>query len=88
VLQAAGHAPRRRPAGPSGLTPREVEVLVLAARGTSNRVIAAALGISTKTAGTHIEHIYTKLGVTTRAGAALHALQHGLLPAPENLAAR
>ncbi|MFN0089499.1 MAG: HD domain-containing phosphohydrolase [Acidimicrobiales bacterium] len=81
VLQVTGHARRRRPAGPSGLTPREVEVLVHAARGASNRAIGEALGISAKTAGTHIEHIYLKLGVSTRAGAALCAIEHGLLPA-------
>lgn len=83
VLQAAGHAPRRRAAGPSGLTPREVEVLVLAARGASNRAIGEALGISAKTAGTHIEHIYLKIGVSSRAGAALYAIQRGLISSTE-----
>ncbi len=80
VLHAAGHAPRRRSPGPGGLTAREVEVLLLAARGATNRVIGEALGISAKTAGSHIEHIYTKIGVSTRAGAALFAIQQGLLP--------
>lgn len=79
VLQAAGHERRRRPSGPGGLTPREVEVLVLAARGSTNRQIADTLGITTKTAGSHIEHIYVKIGVSTRAAAALYALQHGLI---------
>jgi DNA-binding CsgD family transcriptional regulator len=84
VLAAAGHAPRRRRAGPAGLTAREAEVLVLAARGASNRQIARTLGITPKTAGSHIEHIYRKIGVSTRAAAALFAIQHGLLadPAP------
>ena len=79
VLRASGHTHRRRRSGPGGLTPREVEVLVLAARGATNRVIANSLGISVKTAGTHIEHIYMKIGVSTRAGAALYAIQQGLV---------
>jgi HD-GYP domain-containing protein (c-di-GMP phosphodiesterase class II) len=79
VLQAAGHAPRARRPSPAGLTPREVEVLVLAARGATNRAIGETLGISAKTAGHHIQHIYTKVGVSTRAGAALFAIQHGLV---------
>ncbi len=83
VLDAAGHARRPRPSGPSGLTPREVEVLVLAARGSTNRTIAETLGISAKTAGSHIEHIYVKIDVSTRAGAALFAIQQGLITGVE-----
>lgn len=83
VLQAAGHSRRRRAPGPSGLTPREIEVLVLAARGATNRTIGETLGISAKTAGTHVEHIYTKTGVSTRAGAALYAIQQGLITSAE-----
>jgi HD-GYP domain-containing protein (c-di-GMP phosphodiesterase class II) len=80
VLQAAGEAPRpARVARPADLTEREVDVLRLIARGLSNREAAARLGISTKTVGHHVEHIYAKSGVTTRAGAALFALEHGLL---------
>jgi HD-GYP domain-containing protein (c-di-GMP phosphodiesterase class II) len=79
VLGAAGHARRKRRLGPSGLTAREVEVLVLIARGASKREVAKALGITPKTAGTHIERIYTKIGVSTRSTAALFAMQHGLL---------
>jgi DNA-binding CsgD family transcriptional regulator len=62
VLAAAGHGPSRRPAGPAGLTAREVEVLALLARGASNRQIARRLGITPKTAGNHIERIYAKAG--------------------------
>ncbi len=80
VLGVAGHRVARRIEGPAGLTRREIEVLRLLARGGSNKDIAARLVISPKTAGTHIEHIYAKLGVSTRAEASLFALQHGLLP--------
>jgi DNA-binding NarL/FixJ family response regulator len=71
--------PRRRE-GPAGLTRREVEVLVLLARGLSNKAIAERLVIAPKTAGNHVEHIYTKIGCSTRAAASLFAMQHGLLP--------
>jgi HD-GYP domain-containing protein (c-di-GMP phosphodiesterase class II) len=80
VLGAAGHRVSRRREGPAGLTPREVEVLGLLARGLSNKEIAARLVISPKTVGNHIEHIYTKIDASTRAGASLFAMQHGLLP--------
>jgi HD-GYP domain-containing protein (c-di-GMP phosphodiesterase class II) len=79
VLTAAGAARPRRRSGPAGLTPREVEVLVLIARGASTRQAAQRLGITPKTVGTFIERIYTKTGVSTRSGAALVAVQHGLL---------
>ena len=79
VLAAAGQVRRKRRSGPSGLTPREVEVLALIARGASNRQVAQALGITPKTAGTHIERIYTKIGASTRSTATLFAMQHGLL---------
>ena len=80
MLAAAGHRVPRRREGPAGLTAREVEVLRLLARGLSNKEIAARLVISPKTAGNHIEHIYTKIGASNRAGASLFAMQHGLLP--------
>ena len=57
----------RRRDGPSGLTAREVEVLRLAARGLSNKEIAGRLVISPKTVANHIEHIYTKIGASSRA---------------------
>ncbi|MGH3099100.1 MAG: HD domain-containing phosphohydrolase [Streptosporangiales bacterium] len=87
VLHAAGQPVRSRPAHPAGLTPRELEVLVLVARGHTNRQVAGTLQIAEKTVRNHVEHIYTKIGRSTRAGAALYAMQHGLLldlaPAPE-----
>jgi HD-GYP domain-containing protein (c-di-GMP phosphodiesterase class II) len=80
VLAAAGHRIRGRRSGPAGLTPREVEVLRLLARGLSNKQIAAQLVITPKTVGNHAEHIYAKIGTSNRAGAGLFAMQHGLLP--------
>lgn len=79
VLRAAGHRVPSRSSGPSGLTAREVEVLRLLARGTPNRAIAARLGVSPKTVSSHVEHIYTKLGITSRAAATLFAIEHGLV---------
>ena len=79
VLRAAGHRVRRRREWPAGLTPREVEVLRLLARGLSNKEIAEQLVISSKTAGSHIEHIYAKVGVSNRARASLFAMKHGLM---------
>ena len=83
VLGAAGHRVARRRGGPAGLTPREVEVLRLLARGLSNREIAERLVITPKTVGNHIEHIYAKIDASTRATASLFAVHHGLLPEEE-----
>jgi HD-GYP domain-containing protein (c-di-GMP phosphodiesterase class II) len=80
VLGAAGHRVPRRRGGPAGLTPREVEVLQLVARGLSNRKVAEELVISPKTVANHVEHIYAKIDASTRAQASLFAMQHGLLP--------
>jgi HD-GYP domain-containing protein (c-di-GMP phosphodiesterase class II) len=80
VLQAAGQRPSRsRSPWPQGLSDREVEVLRLVARGLSNRQIAATLVISTRTAEHHVQHVYTKIGASTRAAAAMFAMEHGLL---------
>jgi DNA-binding NarL/FixJ family response regulator len=83
VLEAAGHRVTRRRTAVAGLTAREVEVLILLARGASNKQIAADLVITPKTAGNHVEHIYAKIGATSRAAAAMFAVQHGLLPEDE-----
>ena len=80
VLEAAGHRVPRRREALAGLTAREVEVLVLLARGLSTKQIAGRLVITPKTAGNHIEHIYAKIGASSRAAAAMFAVQHGLLP--------
>ena len=59
-----------------GLSGREVEVLRLAAKGLTTRQIADRLYISPKTADHHIQHVYTKIGVSTRAAAALWAMRY------------
>ncbi len=63
-------------ANPAGLTDREIEVLRLIVREQSNRQIAETLFISPKTVGRHVENIYSKIGVSTRAGAAVFAMEH------------
>ena len=79
ILVAAGHRSRARRERPAGLTAREVDVLRLVARGLSSKEIATELVISPKTARNHIEHIYVKIGATTRVSAGLFAIKHGLL---------
>jgi HD-GYP domain-containing protein (c-di-GMP phosphodiesterase class II) len=79
VLASAGQGARRETAGrPSGLTPREIEVLRLIAAGHTAKEAALKLNISPKTADNHIQSLYSKIGVTTRAAAALYALERGL----------
>lgn len=81
TLAAAGHSARAtRRVWPASLSDREVEVLRLVARGLSNREMALRLTVAEKTVGHHIQHIYNKIGVSTRAGATLFAMQHDLLP--------
>jgi HD-GYP domain-containing protein (c-di-GMP phosphodiesterase class II) len=81
VLVTAGHGEpeasvRGRPQNPGGLSRREVDVLRLAARGLTTQQVADRLFISAKTADHHIQHIYNKIGVSTRAAAALWAMQN------------
>lgn len=66
----------------AALTPREREILVLVAQGKSNRDIADALVISERTARTHVSHVLTKLGLTSRTQAALWAVREGLIAGP------
>ncbi|HEV2785753.1 MAG TPA: LuxR C-terminal-related transcriptional regulator, partial [Solirubrobacteraceae bacterium] len=81
--RARGCRPRRagarERARPGGLTARELEVLLLIARGASSRDVARQLVITDKTARNHIERIYGKLGVSSRAEASLFAMRHGLV---------
>ncbi|HCU49700.1 MAG TPA: metal-dependent phosphohydrolase, partial [Micromonosporaceae bacterium] len=80
VCAAAGAASSpRTTAWPAGLSDREVEVLRLVANGLSNRAIGATLHISPRTAEHHIQNMYSKIGFSTRAAAALFAMQHGLI---------
>jgi len=68
-----------RTAPPCGITSRELEVLRLLREGLTNREIGARLFISPRTAQTHVQHVYAKLGVESRAEAAAFAVEHGLL---------
>jgi HD-GYP domain-containing protein (c-di-GMP phosphodiesterase class II) len=79
VLEASGVPPRRPSPAPGGLSAREVEVLLLAARGLTSKAIGHRLGITPKTVGNHIESIYAKIGVSSRVEAAMFAMQQGLV---------
>jgi HD-GYP domain-containing protein (c-di-GMP phosphodiesterase class II) len=80
VLDVAGQGrPRLRAEAPAGLSDREIEVLRALARGLSNREIADRFTISPRTAEHHVQHIYTKIGASSRAAAALFAMEHDLL---------
>jgi HD-GYP domain-containing protein (c-di-GMP phosphodiesterase class II) len=82
VLEAAGAAPPRRRGDslrPGGLSEREVEVARLVAAGCSNPEIAERLVISRRTAEHHVQHIYAKVNVSSRAGLALFAHEHDLI---------
>jgi DNA-binding NarL/FixJ family response regulator len=76
-IAAIWQAPGRTP--PHALSPREVEVLRLVARGESNKTVGAALDISEATVKTHMLHIFSKLGVDDRTAAVTQAIQRGLL---------
>jgi HD-GYP domain-containing protein (c-di-GMP phosphodiesterase class II) len=86
VLSAAGHTTKR--AAPSGLTGREIEILRQVVTGKSNKEIALLFGISPRTVQHHTIHIYAKLGVASRAGAALAALERGILSTMEEVEQR
>ena len=81
VLDAAGAPPPALPPLPADLTERELDVLQRLAAGRTKREIAAELVISQSTVHTHTVHIYAKCAVTTRAGLAMFAMQHGLTAA-------
>ena len=63
----------------AGLTEREIEVLRCVAHGSTNREIAQQLVVSQKTVGNHLQNIYSKIDVTTRAAATYFAMQHHLV---------
>ena len=77
---AAGGRGARGRAGRAGLTQRQIEVLALVAGGLSNRAIAKRLTISPRTAEHHVQDVYARIGVSSRAAAAMYAMEHGLLP--------
>ncbi|MCC6387223.1 MAG: AAA family ATPase [Dehalococcoidia bacterium] len=79
AIASAALPPRGRAILPGGLSAREAEVLRLVAMGRSNREAAAELVISERTVVNHLSHIFDKLGVENRAGAAAFAVRHGLL---------
>jgi HD-GYP domain-containing protein (c-di-GMP phosphodiesterase class II) len=80
VLAAAGHRVAQRSRElPSGLTQRELEILLVLVRGKSNQEIADHLRISAKTVGNHVQHLYEKAGVRSRAAATLWAFEHDLV---------
>jgi DNA-binding NarL/FixJ family response regulator len=80
VIEAA-RLPRRNAAWPNELTDREVDVLRLCARGLTNGEIADTLVLSARTVQHHLANVYDKTGRRTRAGAAVFAVEHGLLAA-------
>lgn len=79
VLAAAGHTQAKSEPPSHGLTAREVEVLVKLARGLTNKEVSAALRIAPRTVQHHVENIYAKIGVSTRAAAALFAVRNELV---------
>jgi DNA-binding NarL/FixJ family response regulator len=88
VLESLGAAPdvahidaltRQTAPDLHGLTRRELQVLRLVARGDSNREIAAELVISERTVARHLQNIFAKLGVSSRAAASVFAAEHELL---------
>jgi HD-GYP domain-containing protein (c-di-GMP phosphodiesterase class II) len=78
LLSASGRKPGASATTVGALTARETAVLRLLVQGYSNREIGGRLYLSPKTVGLHIESIYAKAGVSTRVGATLYAVQHGV----------
>ena len=79
AVLAAADQPAPRVERPAGLTAREIEVVRLLARGLQTKQVAHELGVSAKTADRHVQNAYAKIGVSTRAGATVFVMQHGLL---------
>jgi DNA-binding NarL/FixJ family response regulator len=77
VLEAAGHSPERLDR-PAGLTQREAQTLTLLAHGQATKQIGRTLGVTPKTADHYVQQVYAKIGVSTRAAAAVYAMQHGM----------
>jgi HD-GYP domain-containing protein (c-di-GMP phosphodiesterase class II)/DNA-binding CsgD family transcriptional regulator len=81
AVRTSPGSPRSKPRAcfPAGLSEREVEVLRLVARGLTDKEVASKLGISHRTVHHHNEHAFDKLGVSTRAAAALFLVENDLL---------
>jgi DNA-binding NarL/FixJ family response regulator len=77
---------RMRVPAEEALTSREIEVLELVARGSSNAEVAATLFISEATVKTHLLHIFGKLGVDDRTAAVVAALERGIIALPRRKA--
>jgi DNA-binding CsgD family transcriptional regulator len=76
-VRAGARGPRERPAsGWDSLTPTERKVVALAAQGLTSRKIGQRLYISTFTVGSHLRHVYQKLGINSRARLTAEAFQH------------
>ena len=78
-LARAGRLARSAGVAPGQLTARQCDVLRAVATGKSNREVAAALGISEHTVARHLQNIFTKLDLPSRAAATTYAHEHGLL---------
>jgi len=76
VLASLGMETRAEPRSVNGLSERELDVSRLLARGKTNREIALILGISVRTVHNHVQHIFDKLGVHSRSGAAIWLMDH------------
>jgi HD-GYP domain-containing protein (c-di-GMP phosphodiesterase class II) len=79
VLGCLGVADRATPPTLHGLSERELDVSRLLARGKTNKEIADLLGISVRTVHNHVAHIFDKLGVHSRSGAAIWLMEHDLV---------
>ena len=82
ILEGQDRPQRNRSARrkwPMGLTDREVDVLRLIAKGMNRAQVAGALTVSESTVRSHLEHIYSKAGVNSRAGATMFAMEHTLV---------
>ena len=77
VLRATGHATRAAPSA-ADLSPRETEVLRHLIAGLTVKEVAQALAVAVKTADNNVQNLYSKIGVRTRAGAVLWAVERGL----------